>query len=195
MPLPNVCIHITLTDWNWCVYLKKKVWHLRRRSEETQVKAGEEEEEAQQYQSWDRWDVTGCHSSQNLLISMTQLSQPYFRKIKQPYGKLGCLGWGEGQEERSVCVRVCVCVKMNKLVVCRWTFCFSPPPICYPPSSTILSFWHGNGSKLMKTLHSFSDNSTGKRHKHFLHASSSITHETPPFCLLGIGWAGSCLIS
>lgn len=128
-----------------------------------------------------------------LLISMTQLSQPYFRKIKRPYGKLACLKEG-GRGWRSEGY-VYVCVKMNKLVVCRWPFCFSPPPICSPPLSTILSFWHGNGSKLMKTLHSFSDNSTGKRHKHFLHASSSITHKAPPFCPLGIGWAGSCLIS
>ncbi|TNN74500.1 hypothetical protein EYF80_015280 [Liparis tanakae] len=42
---------------------------------------------------------------------MTQLSQPYFRKIKRPYGKLACLEGGAGGERERECVRVVYLVK------------------------------------------------------------------------------------
>lgn len=187
-----------LKDWDCCVYLRKRCDISGRgrgvkRAEEVKAADEEEEEVVQEYQRWwsDRWDVTECHSPQHPLISMTQLSQPYFSEIKRPYGKRACPR-GEEREESGACM----CVETNKLAVCRWSSVSLLPPFGSPPSNTILSFWHGNGSKLMKTLHSFSDNSTGERHKHFLHTSSRINHqEAPPTCTPGAGWAGSCLIS
>lgn len=72
---------------------------------------------------------------------------------------------------------------MNKLVVCR---CSSGSPTLL--SSTLLSFWHDNGSKLMKTLHSFGDNSAGESHKHFLHPSPLINHgRGPPSLCAALG--------
>lgn len=175
LPYTHTHTHTSLTDWNCCVYLRKR-FDVSKGGVNTW--GGEDRRRRRRFS---RAEIDEMWQAATLLISMTQLSQPYFRKIKQPYGKLGCLGGGAGGARR-------VCVKMNKLVVCRWALCFSPPP-------TILSLWHGNGSKLMKTLHSFGDNSSGKWHKRLLQASSSITHEDPPSCLLGIGWAGNCLIS
>ena len=106
-----------------------------------------------------------------LLISTTQLSQPYFTKIKRPYGKRAWpRGKGRGLERTYV----------NKLAVCRCSSGSLLPQFGSPLSSSLFSFWHDNGSELMKTLQSPSDNTAAARHKHFLHTSSCINHGRDP---------------
>lgn len=72
----------------------------------------------------------------HLLISMTQLSQPYFSKIKRPYGKrAGPRGKGRGGDRSAR-----PCLQMNKLVVCRCSSGSLLPPFGSPLSSTLPSF-------------------------------------------------------
>lgn len=178
--LSHTQTHISLTDWRCCVYLRKR---FNVCEGGVQTWGGKDKRRRRRFS---RAEINEMWQAATLLIIMTQLSQPYFRKIKQPYGKLACLGGGAGGG-RSVCV----CVKINKLVVFRWAFCFSPPPFCFPPSSTSLSFdmvmapnWWRHFTHSVTTLLA-SD----------INTSSSITQEAPPSCLLSIGWAGNCLIS
>lgn len=91
-----------------------------------------------------------------LFISMTQLSQAYFSRIKQPYGKPVSEPEGRGGAGGE-----CQCKgeRVNKWVCSmQMLFGLTPPPAGLPPPGTVLSLWHGNGSKLMKTLHSLPDN-------------------------------------